>query len=186
MQEIFTEAAKMYREMVADSSLDRPFCSCSNDILNNGVLSQLVEVAKRFKYGTTDGKALDWSVTLDYDSVQVVSSNVASRTKRSGTGGKALDWSATFTYDSAVQNTLVSAQKYTEEDIARLEQDYLENTNKKTAEALLAAGGWQPNTVTGPKQWITYSAMLTHSFPSQHQIKDFAAFIFCKLNHPEL
>ena len=182
MQEIYQEAAVMYREMAEDSSLDQEFCSCANDILNNGVLSQLVEVAKRFKYG----KALDWSVTLEYDSVQVISNNAVSRTKRSTADSKARDWSVTFDYDSAHNTVASSAQKYSEEDIARLEQEYLQNSNKKTAQSLLAAGGWQPNTMTGPDQWVTYSAMLTHSFPAQHQIRDFAAFMFCKLNHPEV
>ena len=57
MQEIYQEAAVMYLEMVEDSPLDQQLCFCANDILNNGVLSQLVEVAKRFKYG----KALDYT-----------------------------------------------------------------------------------------------------------------------------
>ena len=182
MQEIYQEAAVMYLEMVEDSRLDQQSCFCANDILNNGVLSQLVEVAKRFKYG----KALDWSVTLEYDSVQVISNNAVTRTKRSTADSRAKDWSVTFDYDSVKNAVASSAKKYSEEDIARLEQEYLRNSNKKTAQALLDAGGWQPNTMTGPEQWVTYSAMLTHSLPTNQQIKDFAAFIFCKLNHPEV
>ena len=185
MQEIYREAALIYRQMVEDSSLDKQFCSCANDILDNGVMSQLVEVAKRFKYGSAEGKALDWSIKLDYDSVQVISNNAVSREKRSTAEGKAKDWSVTFEYDS-VTNSVTTAQKYTDRDIARLKLEYLENSNKRTAAALLATGGWQPNTVTGPDQWITYSAMLTHSLPSDQQIRDFAAFIFCKLNYPEV
>ena len=46
MQEIYKEAAVMYREMVEKSSLDPQVCSCANDILDNGVLDQLVIIAK--------------------------------------------------------------------------------------------------------------------------------------------
>ena len=77
-------------------------------------------------------------------------------------------------------------KRSTDGDIARLEEEYLEKTNKETAKALLEArGGWQPNTVTGPQQWVTFSAMLTSSLSSDQMIRDFATFIYCKLNHPD-
>ena len=53
----------MYREMVEDSSLDQQFCSCANDVLANGVLDQLLVIAKRFKYASRDGR--DWSVEIE-------------------------------------------------------------------------------------------------------------------------
>ena len=63
MHEIYREAALMYREMVEDSSLDQQFCSCANDVLANGVLDQLLVIAKRFKYASRDGR--DWSVEIE-------------------------------------------------------------------------------------------------------------------------
>ena len=56
---------------------------------------------------------------------------------------------------------------------------------KVQSEDLEAVGGWKPNTVTGPQQWVTYSAMLTSSLSSGQMIRDFATFIYCKLNHPD-
>ena len=72
-----------------------------------------------------------------------------------------------------------------EKNLARLEQEYLNNTNQDTAWALLQAGGWRPNTLSGPKEWTTFSAMLFTSLPTNQEIRDFASFIYCKLNQPE-
>ena len=158
MQEIYKEAALMYREMVEDSMLDPQVCSCVNDVLANGVLDQLLVIAQRFKYAARDGRARDRTI-IRYPSSRVCQncSPVRGRRKRSTDG-----------------------------DIARLEEEYLEKTNKETAEALLEArGGWQPGTVTGPQQWVTFSAMLTSSLSSDQMIRDFATFIYCKLNHPD-
>ena len=167
MQEIYKKAAVMYREMVEDSSLDQQVCSCANDVLENGVLDQLMFIAKRFKYAARDGRAKGWSISVcwgllkfNYDCEQAPGST----TPRPARRGK----------------------RSTDGDIARLEEKYLAKTNKENAEALLeAGGGWHPNTVTGPEQWVTYSAMLTSSLPSDQMIRDFATFIYCKLNHPD-
>ena len=69
---------------------------------------------------------------------------------------------------------------------AELEEAYLKNSTKETADKLLAVSPWIPGNFTGPEQWISYSAMLTSSLPSQERIKDFATFIYCKLNQPGL
>ena len=162
MHEIYKEAAVMYNEMLEDSSLDQQVCSCANDVLENGVLDQLLVIAKRFKYAARDGRARKFCYInicgLRFDYIELrQGSGMPDREKRSTDG-----------------------------DIARLEEEYLDNTNKETAEALLEAGaGWQPNTVTGPEQWVAYSAMLTSSLPSNQMIRDFATFIYCKLNYPE-
>ena len=69
---------------------------------------------------------------------------------------------------------------------AELEQSYLENSTKETAKELLKVSPWIPGNFTGPDKWISYSAMLTYSLPSQQGIRDFATFIYCKLNKPLL
>ena len=150
MQEIYKEAAVMYRELVEESSLDKQVCSCANNILENGVLDELLVVMKRFKYA-------DRSAGCYYCCY----------------------------YCHKTQVGALAKQRSTSEDLAILEQEYLDNTNKETAKAVMDAGGWQPNTLTGPEQWIPYSAMLTYSFPSEQMIRDFATFIYCKLNHPD-
>ena len=172
MQEIYREAALIYRQMVEDSSLDQQFCSCANDVLANGVLDQLLLVAKRFKYAARDVRARDWSIEICYYGVTVRFTYECSRDP----GNQSTN---------ATKKHTVRGKRSTEEELAQLKQNYLENSNKETAAALLAAGGWRPNTVTGPEEWINYSAMLTSSLPSHQMIRDFATFIYCKLNHPD-
>ena len=165
----------MYREMVEDSSLSQQFCSCANDVLENGVLNQLLEVAKRFKYAARDGRQRCWSITLKCGPLSIkfkYGKNTPTRAPAQP-------------IDLSPRPLAPLSKRSTDGDLARLEQEYLENTNMETADALLAAGGWHPNTVTGPEQWITYSAMLTSSLPTNQMIRDFATFIYCKLNHPE-
>jgi len=165
MQEIYLRAAVLYKEMLEDSSLDDEFCSCANDIVLTGVLAELAAISKTFKYRARTGRKLgqchgDGGGT--YNSGSIYNNNGGSG---SGCRGK-----------RSVE---------TEEEIVRLKEEYLNNTNQDTASALLRSGGWKPNTVTGPKEWVTYSAMLYTSLPTQEEIKDFATFLYCKLNQPQ-
>jgi len=150
MQEIYSRAAVLYKEMLEDSFLDEDFCSCANDIVNTGVLAELAGISKTLKYRARSGRARNDR----YDSYI----EFRGRGKR-------------------------SAMK--EEEIVKLKEEYLNNTNLDTAWALLRAGGWKPSTVTGPKEWVTYSAMLYTSLPTEEGIKDFATFLYCKLNQPQ-
>ena len=149
--------------MVLDKSFNEQFCSCANDVFENGVMDELIHIAKRFKFAIDDRKMKPPGrcyITLLYD-----------------------NWGCHLGYGRKFSEGTVR-KSYTEEEIGRLERDYLEKSSKETAEALLAAGGWRPNTLTGPEQWLTYSAMLTFSLPTNQMIRDFATFIYCKLNHP--
>ena len=56
MQEIYSRAAVLYKEMLVDSSLDEEFCSCANDIVNTGVLAELAAISKTFKYRARNGR----------------------------------------------------------------------------------------------------------------------------------
>ena len=74
----------------------------------------------------------------------------------------------------------------TEVDVEQVKQNYLENSNKDTAEAVVMSDdAWTANTLLGPEyvKWTSYSAMLTYSLPDDDQIRDFAYFIYCMLNH---
>ena len=164
MQEIYSRAAVLYKEMLEDSSLNEEFCSCANDIVNTGVLAELAGISKNLKYRARSGRASGCRRN-SYNSYNnygcgpwYASSSIRGRSKR-----------------SAVK----------EEEIVKLKEEYLNNTNLDTAWALLRAGGWKPSTVTGPKEWVTYSAMLYTSLPTQEEIKDFATFLYCKLNQPQ-
>lgn len=178
MQEIYSRASVLYKEMLEDSSLDGEFCSCANDIVNTGILAELAGISKTLKYRARNGRArnrngrprdanLDLYISDDCIEWNLYIGCVAPTTR------------------PTVQSRPSRSKRSAEEDIARLEGEYLNNTNKDTAWALLGAGGWKPNTVTGPKEWVPYSAMLYASVPTDQQITDFATFLFCKLNQPE-
>ena len=77
------------------------------------------------------------------------------------------------------------AEEDVESLIAEREQEYLDNSNTETALNLLKVNPWVPGTLTGPDQWISRSASVTYAMITEKQIRDFATFIFCKLNQPE-
>ena len=72
-----------------------------------------------------------------------------------------------------------------DDQVENLRKEYLSHSNEETALNLLSKDPWVPGTFTGPDQWISSSAMLLYSLPSEQRITDFATFIFCKLNKPD-
>jgi len=160
MQEIYSKAAVLYKEMLEESSLDNEFCSCANDIINNGVLVALADVGKFFKYRARTSRA------------------------KGGNGGCNIFLLQYGSYGCPAEKKQLAKRSADENDLNWLEEDYLNNTNKNTAWALHNARQWSPNTVKGRKEWINYSAMLYISRPSDVAIKDFATFLYCKLNQP--
>jgi hypothetical protein len=45
---------------------------------------------------------------------------------------------------------------------------------------------WTAGTVTGPDGWPLLKVMLQDSLPSSHEIRMFALFVYCKLNHNDI
>ena len=72
------------------------------------------------------------------------------------------------------------------ETIAQYEQAYLADSTMENAENVMNANPWKPNTLVGPEQWISYEAMLTWSMLEEEELNDFAMFMYCKLNQPDL
>ena len=177
MQEIYSRASFLYKEMVKDSSLDNEFCSCANDIVNNGVLAELAGVAKALKYRARTGRKRACEGNKNYGNNN---SNYSSRPDR-----------VPSCVLSTVRSTVTARPAFSrgrrsaDEDVERLEQEYLDNTTLDTAMDLLHVKGWRPNTTTGPQEWVIYSAMLYTSLPTDQELADFATFIYCKLNQPE-
>ena len=76
--------------------------------------------------------------------------------------------------------------KNSSELIAKYEQEYLADSSHENARNLMDINPWKPNTLVGPKQWISYEAMLTWSMLEEEELNDFAVFMYCKLNQPDL
>jgi len=50
MHEIYTAAAPIYKKMKEDPPTDQELCPCVNDVTANGILTELVNIAKLLKY----------------------------------------------------------------------------------------------------------------------------------------
>jgi len=160
-------------------------CMCANDVTSNGILAEVVNIAKQLKYRARQGRARGGCL-------------YSGRSYRSYEGyrgyepcGGAEGYSGSELYiphqiaPAPAPAPALTKREATSKKV-ELEEAYLKNSNKETAKDLLAVSPWIPGNFTGPDQWISYSAMLTYSLPSQQGLRDFATFIYCKLNQPGL
>jgi len=157
MHEIYKAAAPIYRRMKNNPPNDPELCPCVNDITGNGILLEMVNIAQQLKY---------------FNSM---------RRPRNGRAVASRDYSVLgglFNYKRDKRSA--------DEDITEYEETYLTHSNKENAEQLLAVRPWIPNTLQGPEQWVSYEAMLTKSMLNEEELNDFAVFMYCKLNQPEL
>jgi len=69
--------------------------------------------------------------------------------------------------------------------LRKLKENFKLQPNQHNADKLLEVNPWTPGSFTGESdQWLVYSAMLMASLPKERGVRDFATFIYCKLNHP--
>ena len=156
MHEIYELATVIYQDLKSDPPTDPDFCPCVNDVTANGILEDLARFAKKLKY--------------------------FSRQPRQRTTNKWTQMSESWGRKELQKR---EAEEDVESLIAEREQEYLDNSNTETALNLLKVSPWVPGTLTGPDQWISRSASVTYAMITEKQIRDFATFIFCKLNQPE-
>ena len=50
MHEIYAAAAPIYKRMKKNPPTDSELCACVNDITGNGILTEMVAIAKKLKY----------------------------------------------------------------------------------------------------------------------------------------
>ena len=167
MHEIYELATIIYQDLKSDSPTDPDFCPCVNDVTANGILEDLARFAKKLKYFSRQPRAREVS---DKWKVKVKSNSWGSgRRKR----------------EAEEDVEALEAEEDVERLIAEREREYLDNSNTETALNLLKVSPWVPGTLSGPDQWISRSASVTYAMITEKQIRDFATFIFCKLNQPE-
>ena len=186
MQEIYQRAATIYKDLVDNPPTDPNLCSCANDVTANGILKEVVNIARQLKYRSRGARARCLSsVSESYNTYD--SYNGCSNEYDDYTQGQLKPSIATVIRPLSrdmKRKRLRGKRDTSESQVSRLRQEYLENSTKQTARQLLAAEPWIPGTLNGTDQWLSYSAMLTVSLPSQQGIRDFATFIYCKLNQP--
>jgi len=159
MQEIYQRAAVIYKDLLDNPPTDPELCTCANDVTANGILKEVVNIARQLKYRARSGRA------------------------KPGPGG-GCSFRSYESYWCSSNKYVIEKRDTRVEELRRLREEYLNNSNEQTANDLLSADPWIPGTLARPDQWVSYSAMLTYSLPSQQGIRDFATFIFCKLNQP--
>ena len=185
MQEIYERAAIIYRDLVNNPPADSELCSCANDVTANGILKEVVNIARQLKYRARRARARCLTAAAEnydtYDGYNGCSNEYNDYYGNSSPGPSFGDW----IIPGRPKKLRGRGKRETSEDqLSQLRQGYLGNSNKETARELLSADPWVPGTLAGPHQWISYSAMLTVSLPSHQGITDFATFIYCKLNQP--
>ena len=148
MHEIYAAAAPIYRNMKENPATDPELCPCVNDITGNGILTEMVNIARQLKYFNSK------------------------RQPRSA--GRARYYGKR------------SAENVSREDIVAYEKAYLADSSYENAARLESVAPWKGNQLLGPDQWIAYEAMLTKIMLDEEELNDFAVFMYCKLNQPEL
>jgi len=190
MHEIYTRAAKIYKSLEENppSNIEN-VCKCAGDLTGNGIMNEVVNIARQLKYfgNARSGRQRQ---RLSYRTPRPPRPGRPSRLPTTQidiqipTGG--CDVNIYLSYGRSPCRGKRSAEE-TEVDVEQVKQNYLENSNKETAEAVVMSDdAWTANTLLGPEylKWTSYSAMLTYSLPDDDQIRDFAYFIYCMLNHP--
>jgi len=173
MHEIYEQATVIYQELKSDPPVDPDFCPCVNDVTANGILEDLARFAKKLKYFSRQPRAREkWVQVINGDKVKI---------KSNKWGGKRKKREAEDVENAEDAEDVENGESL----IAQREQEYLNNSNTETAQNLLKVSPWVPGTLTGPDQWISRAASVTDAMITEEQIRDFATFIFCKLNQPE-
>jgi len=158
MHEIYASAAPIYESMKTTPPTDPELCPCVNDVTGNGILTEMVNIAKHLKYFARQPRA------------------AISRWKEKYGSG----------YKRKYNNRKRRDVDESEATITQLEEEYLANSTIENADKLLDVRPWRANTFLGPDQWVSYEAMLTSSMLEEEELNDFSVFMYCKINEPGL
>lgn len=174
MHEIYAAASLIYKNMTTNPPTDPELCPCVNDITGNGILEEMVKIAKQLKYFARQPRAkkkYDLTYGLGYGN------------KRSLSPDAGAPSNASVVLPTKRQKR---ATDESQETITELEEEYLANSTIENADNLLDVSPWMVNSLVGPEQWISYQAMLTSSMLEEEELNDFSMFMYCKLNQPDL
>jgi len=171
MHEIYAAAAPIYKKMKENPPTDPELCGCVNDITGNGILGEMANMARQLKYFQSKRTPRSRCSLRIYIRIYWGSSSCGG-----GREPQAL----------ARQRREAEENDFDEQEIAERETTYLENPNRETALSLLQVRPWDGNSLVGPEQWASYQAMLTASMLGPEQLNDFATFMYCRLNHPDI
>jgi len=174
MHEIYAAAAPIYKKMKENPPTDPELCGCVNDITGNRILGEMANIARQLKYFQSRRSP---RATCGFDLRAYLNAY-------GPCGGISIKLRA---YQLPKQQKREAERPdLNEQAIAQRESTYLENPNRETALRLLQVRPWDGNSLVGPEQWASYQAMLTASMLGPEQLNDFATFMYCRLNHPDI
>jgi len=188
MHEIYAAASLIYKNMTTNPPTDPELCPCVNDITGNGILEEMVKIAKQLKYFARQPRAKkDYDLTygLGYDSLAVARPHDSLAIARPHSGRPVAVAPSTASVVLPTKRQKRAADE-SQEIITELEEEYLANSTIEKAHNLLDVSPWKVNSLVGPEQWISYQAMLTTSMLTEEGLSDFSMFMYCKLNQPDL
>jgi len=166
MHEVFKAASPIYKRWKQNPPKDKEFCGCVNDVIGNGIMNEMVNIAKQLK---------------NFGSKKTA--------RKQCPGGWWQRYSYRYIYVYWCKPMIIKGKKMSVKDnddnIARYEEAYLANPTPENALKLLNVKPWVPNTLVGPEQWVSYQAMLTYSMLDEEELNNFATFMYCKLNQPD-
>merc|ERR1711962_1573938 len=174
MHEIYAAAAPIYKKMKENPPTDPELCGCVNDITGNRILGEMANIARQLKYFQSR------------------------RSPRAPCGGNLRAYLNAYGPCGGIslglriyqprpqQKREAEMPDFDEQAISQRETTYLENSNKETALGLLQLRPWDGNSLVGPEQWVSYQAMLTASMLGPEKLNDFATFMYCRLNQPDI
>ena len=129
MHEIYAAAAPIYKRMKKNPPADSELCGCVNDITGNGILTEMVAIAKKLKYFQQQTRMA----------------------RRLSDAVIAPSCSLRYSLRYTLRYGCVRRKRDAEDDegtkIAELEEEYLANPTPETAMSLLSAKPWRGGTL---------------------------------------
>ena len=144
MHEIYAAAAPIYKRMKKNPPTDSELCGCVNDITGNGILTEMVHIAKQLKYFQQQTR-------------------MARRLSEHAICARCLG------YESYSRTYICRRKRDAEYNerakITQLEKEYLANPTRQTAMSLMRANPWKGNTLVRSAMLIYFQTILTKNIP---------------------
>jgi len=161
MHEVFKAASPIYKRWKENPPKDKKLCGCVNDVIGNGIMNQMVNIAKQLKYFGSKKTA-----------------------RKACAPGLWINIYRYYYYRYYCRGKKMNVENK-DDNIEEYEETYLANPTPENALKLLNVKPWVVNTLVGPEQWVSYQAMLTYSMLDEEELNNFATFMYCKLNQPD-
>ena len=127
MQEIYQRAAKIYKELVDNPPSDPDLCSCANDVTANGILTEVVNIAKQLKYRARDARC-NRASSNSYQKYNDYDNGCSDKYERYNLQAPGPIQGLNAKPAQILAHSI--GKRETKADISRLREEYLENSNE--------------------------------------------------------